>query len=225
MEIQTVEQFLFEQLEKIAPGKYTLANVLQLFKHTLRFPCSHLKGGNHRHAHSKDYNLSIFRFSTGVTEIKCLYNCGLKIRSTDSSLGLAFKELYDIARNQSTNSPASAEVKGGKLDPGPVPTYSDAYRQRIKDSTEAFVKTIERQIELGLTKQGAAILGGIFPHPDPVESPESIIEHKMLQSFQKAKTSKPLLTAIAVVQNSVPALKPVKLKKIRKTQSRRKGGK
>ena len=42
MEAQTVEQFLFEQLEKIAPGKYALADVLHLFKSKLKFPCTHL---------------------------------------------------------------------------------------------------------------------------------------------------------------------------------------
>jgi len=95
---QTVEQFLFEQLEKIAPGKYTLANVLQLFKSRLRFNCQHLKG---RHSGAttaglhKDYNLSIFTFPNGVTEIKCLYNCGLKIRSDEKELTSAFNELYD----------------------------------------------------------------------------------------------------------------------------------
>lgn len=219
METQTVEQFLFEQLEKIAPGKYTLANVLQLFKHTLRFPCSHLKGGSRRLAHAKDYNLSIFTFSTGVTEIKCLYNCGLKICSTDSTIGFAFNELYDIARNQSTNSQASAEVMSGKPDPGPVPTYSDAYRQRIKDSTEAFVRTIERRIELGITQPGDLVLGGVFPHPDPVEAPDSKIERGIAQSFAKTKNCS--LKATVVVQDKgVPALKPVK--KIRKAQFRRK---
>src|SRR5271166_6190168 len=156
---QTVEQFLFEQLEKVAPGKYAIADVLRLFKSKLRFPCTHLKGGGRSHSRvgaGKDYNLSIFTFPTGVTEIKCLYNCGLKIRSDEKELASAFSELYKLP---STNSRASSEVmiykKGGKevpIDPGPVPTYSDEYRQRIKESTDAFLESISQGLKNGRIK-------------------------------------------------------------------------
>ena len=94
---QTVEQFLFEQLEKVAPGKYTLASVLQLFKTKLRFPCTHLKGRQTGRfpGFVKDYNFSIFTFPTGVTEIRCLYNCGLSVSSDDIEQTSVFNELYD----------------------------------------------------------------------------------------------------------------------------------
>src|SRR5690348_4353815 len=124
MDVQTqaIEKFLVEQLEKIAPGKYRLADVLTLFKSRLRFPCSHLKGHLHRLPGSlKDYNLSIFTFPTGVTEIKCLYNCGLKIRSDEKELTDQFNELYDLP---SSNSRAMAEVQSKNQDPGPAPMYT-----------------------------------------------------------------------------------------------------
>lgn len=227
---QTVEQFLLEQLEKIAPGKYALANVLQLFKSRLRFSCSHLKGGGRRSSLSglgKDYNLSIFTFPNGVTEIRCLYNCGLKIRSDETELVAAFNELYDFP---SSNHPAASEsvcrvLKNGErlpIDPGPVPTYSDEYRQRIRESTDMFWKSIEQGLENGRIKPNDPILGGIVPHPDPVEAPDSIVERGIKQAFVKAKSKPPVLKALVTVQDSVPALKPAKTK-IRKTQSRKRG--
>src|ERR1700733_14159753 len=174
METQTVEQFLFEQLEKIAPGKYTLASVLQIFKSKLRFPCTHLKGGRGARgpAWAKDYNLSVFTFSTGVTEIRCLYGCGLKVRSTEADMKLAFAELMSIASAQSTNTPAAAEsvyiVRDGKrsiIDPGPVPVYTDADRARIKHSNDLFWNYINKGLQTGIIKPGDPILGGEFPHP------------------------------------------------------------
>lgn len=224
---QAIEQYLFEQLEKVAPGKYTLASVLQRFKSQLRFPCSHLKGGGRRSSLtglSKDYNLSIFTFPTGVTEIKCLYNCGLKIRSDEKDLVGAFSELYDFP---TTNHRAASEqvitMKGGKrvpVDPGPAPTYSDEYRQRIKNSTEVLWKAIEEGLECGRIKPGDKILGGNFPHPDPVEAPDSIIERGIKFRFARMKSKPPVTQATTIVQDSIP--EPVKkVSKRKKTQSRR----
>lgn len=227
---QTVEQFLFEQLEKVAPGKYTLASVLQQFKAKLRFPCTHLKGGKSPRSLArpgKDYNLSIFTFPTGVTEIKCLYNCGLKIRSDEKELTTAFNELYDYP---STNTKATSEqcwlVKGGKslpIDAGPAPTYTDADRQRIRESTELFWKTVELGMASGRIKPNDPILGAIISHPDPIEAPDSIVERGIKLVFLKARARK-LFQAKAVVQDSIPALDPVKsnkkIRKARKTQSR-----
>lgn len=233
---QTAEQFLVEQLDKVAPGKYTLAGVLQLFKSKLRFPCSHLKGGGRRtslQGPEKDYNLSIFTFPTGITEIKCLYNCGLKIRSDEKELASAFNELYDFP---STNRPATAErhffIKGGKrapIDPGPVPTYSDETRQRIRESTDMFCKTINQGLLTGRIKPDDPILGGVLPHPDPIEAPDSIIERdlKKFHYIRQRQKEMPLLKARVVVQDSVPALttntKIRKSRKASKTQSRKRG--
>jgi hypothetical protein len=221
---QTIEQFLVEQLEKIAPGKYTLASVLQLFKSKLRFPCSHLKGGAYLGSPTKDYNLSIFTFPNGVTEIKCLYNCGLKIRSDEKELSAAFQQLNELP---TSNHPASSEVllcsKGGKripVDPGPAPVYSDEYRQRIKESTDRFLKAIEAGLENGRIKPDDPILGGVFPHPDPVEAPDSMVERGILQSYAHGRKNSPVVKATVVVQDSIPA--PKKIRK-RKTQSRKRG--
>jgi hypothetical protein len=193
--IDPVEQLLFEQLEKVAPGKYTLASVLQLFKAKLRFSCHHLKGarGNGQPVFgvpvSKDYNLSIFTFPTGVTEIKCLYNCGLKIRSDQPELVSAFNELYDYP---TTNHPASSEqlqtLKNGTrvpIDPGPVPTYTDEDRKRIRESNDRFIEVVERALENGRIQPGDAILGGVFPHPDPIEAPDSEIRRNMLNALRR----------------------------------------
>lgn len=218
MAAQTVEQFLFEQLEKVAPGKYTLASALQIFKSKLRFPCTHLKGGKsplRLVGPSKDYNLSIFTFPTGVTEIKCLYNCGLKIRSDEKDLLHLFNELYDLP---STNSCATAEVqrysRGGKnvpIDPGPAPTYSEATRQRIRESTDLFWKSISQGLENGRIKPDDPILGGIKPHPDPIEAPDSVIKREINRGFQQIKNKQPVLKGVVVtLQDSVSSLEPVK---------------
>ena len=220
MEDRSVEKFLFDQLEKVAPGKYTIASVLQLFKSKLRFPCTHLKGGGRvspLRALGKDYNLSIFTFSSGVTEIKCLYNCGLKISTADRDLVSAYNDLYDIARSQSTNFPASSERRPLQ-DPGPAPTYTDAYRQRIRENSDRMIETLKANLEQGVIKPGSEILGGIFPHPDPIEAPESQLERSLFQAYKKLRSAPPALTALVVVQDQVPLLKP---KKIRKAQSRR----
>lgn len=209
---QAVEQFLFKQLEEIAPGKYTLQGVLQSFKSKLRFPCNHLKGGGRSRSlgtMGKDYNFSIFTFPTGVTEVKCLYNCGLKIRS-DQGLTSSFNELYDLP---SSNSKASAEWSGKRNDPGPVPTYSDEYRRRLRESTDTFLSVLLCGVESGRIQPGDVVLGGKFPHPDPVEAPDSIIEREMLQAHQK--------------MNKKSELKTTKIKSRRKqskTKSRRKAG-
>lgn len=235
METQTIEQFLLEQLNVVAPGKYVLANVLQLFKSKLRFPCTHLKGGRRTHANSKDYNLSVFTYSTGVIEIKCLYNCGLKISSTDTVLANAFAELRDIANRESTNSQASAEVRlvmknGARvpIDPGPAPVYTDAYRQRIKDSNDAILAMLERKLSQGVIAECYPMLGGHFPHPDPIEAPDSQVERNMLAAHKKLKerneSFRKSVQATVVVQDSFPALEPVKkIHKTRKTQSRKRG--
>jgi hypothetical protein len=234
MVAQTVEQFLFEQLDKLAPGKYTLANVLQLFKSKLRFSCTHLKGSRLTQGligPAKDYNLSVFTFPNGVTEIRCLYNCGLKVRSDEKELVGAFNELYDLP---STNTRAAAEVqrysKGGKdvpVDPGPVPTYSDEYRKRLRESTDLFWKSLEQGLESGRIQSYDPILGGIFPHPGPVEAPDSQIERGIKNAFEYSKKRPPVVKAQVVVQDSIPALEPVKtntkIRKARKTQSRKRG--
>lgn len=217
---QTVEQYLFEQLEKIAPGKYTLANVLQLFRHRLRFPCTHLKGRYGPPGHAKDYNLSIFTFPTGVIEVKCLYNCGLKVRSDQKDLIKEFNELYDLP---TSNSKASAENVYPKADPGPVPVYTDEDRKRIRESADIFLKMLVVGVENGRIKMGDPILGGNFPHPDPIEAPDSIIGRTIKFRHAALKNKPPVLKATAVVQDSVPALKPVKKIRKRKTQSRKRG--
>jgi len=194
---QSVEQFLVEQLEKVAPGKYSFANALQLFKSKLRFPCNHLKGGGRRfESGGKDYNISIFTFPTGVTEVKCLYNCGLKIRTDEPLLVHVYNELYDLP---SSNSKASAEVikhtKNGKVipvDPGPTPVYTDEYRKRIRESNDRFLDYLDRSRLRGRIKPDEKILGGTFPHPDPVEAPDSIIKRTVLQAFKKAKRNPPI---------------------------------
>jgi hypothetical protein len=228
---QTVEQFLVEQLERVAPGKYTLASVLQRFQSKLRFPCTHLKGGGtpRKYLVGKDYNLSIFTFPTGVTEIKCLYNCGLKLRSDEETLG--FDELRDLP---STNTHATAEVqrytKGGKeipIDPGPVPTYTDAQRQRIKESNDRFWDYLQKALVLGHIKLDDPILGNVLPHPDPIEAPDTIIERGLKFRYVRQRAKK-VLQATAVVQDSIPALEPLaqtntKIRKARKTQSRKSG--
>lgn len=231
---QTVEQFLFEQLEKAAPGKYTLANVLQLFKAKLRFACTHLKGGGRRasiQGPGKDYNLSIFIFPTGVMEIKCLYNCGLKIRSDEKDLIAAFNELYHLP---TTNRPASAEhifhIKDGKrvpIDPGPAPVYSDEYRQHIRKSTDMFWNSIKFGLFTGSIKPNDPILGAVLPHPDPIEAPDSQIERGMAQAYARVKGKPTLTPAYVVMRDSVPSFEPVKtqnkIRKARKTQSRKRG--
>lgn len=221
---QTVEQFLIEQLEKVAPGKYGIVDVLQLFKAKLRFPCNHLKGGRVPRGSHKDYNLSIFTFPTGVTEIKCLYNCGLKIRSDEESMQRAFEELYDLP---TSNIRASSEVehqsKGGKripIDPGPTPTYTDEYRRRIKESNDLFWKFVEKGLADGNFKK--------VPHPQPIEAPDTQIERGIQQAYQRAKNSKPVVVGNVTFSEAVPALEPVKstkIRKARKTQSRTHGKK
>jgi hypothetical protein len=229
MATQTVEQFLLEQLERVAPGKYSLANVLEQFKSKLRFACTHLKGGGRRSSLNgigKDYNLSVFTFPNGVTEVKCLYNCGLKARSDQKDLVNAFNQLYDLP---SSNTRASSEVASGKRDPGPVPTYSDEYRQRIKESTDLFWKSITQGLENGRIKADDPILGALLPHPDPKEAPESIVERgiKLRHLRQREKAmSKP---STLIPENRVRGFDPepikrnTKIRKSRKTQSRKSG--
>lgn len=221
---QTVEQFLVEQLERIAPGKYGIANVLDLFKSKLRFKCSHLKGF---HGHRggtvgyKDYNLSIFTFPNGITEIKCLYNCGLKIRSDEKELARAFSQLADLP---TSNSRAQAEFKK-PINPGPVPVYTDAHRQRIRESADVFWKALTEAAKDGRIEPNDPVLGGVFLHPDPIEAPDSIVERGIAQAYKKAKSNPLIHTAIAVVQDNVPALEPTtKIRKKRKTKSQRKAG-
>ena len=228
---QTVEQFLVEQLQRVAPGKYTLASVLQRFQSKLRFPCTHLKGGRTPRSLAgpgKDYNLSIFTFPTGVTEIKCLYNCGLKLRSDEETLG--FDELRDLP---STNTKASSELYANRKDPGPVPTYTDAYRQCIKESSDLFWAYIQRGLEDGRIKPGDPILGAVLPHPDPIEAPDTIIERGLKFRYVRQRAKK-VLQATVVVQDSIAIPEGQKAQlgisrtapkryKIRKTQSRKSG--
>src|SRR6266403_1738451 len=144
MEVQTVEQFLVEQLNKLVPGKYTLA---------------------------------------------------------------------------STNTKASSEWFSKRGDPGPVPTYSDEYRRRVRESTDVFLNVLNFGLESGRIKSGDPILGGVFPHPDPKEAPESEVERDIHAAYARIKKRK--ATATVVPSNSTP----VQLKKIRKrkTQSRKRG--
>lgn len=224
---QTVEQFLFQQLEKVAPGKYTVAGVLRLFQSKLRFPCTHLKGGHvGRASMRRDYNLSIFTFATGVIEIKCLYNCGLKIRSDQKDLIDSFNELYDLP---TTNSPATSEchwlVKNGErnpIDPGPAPTCSDERRQGIRESNDKFLMYINQGLESGRVKHGDPILGAVLPHPDPIEAPDSIVERGII--LDHYMRNRKLAQAVVTALDKIPALEPVKTK-IRKckTQSRKRG--
>lgn len=222
---QTVEQFLVEQLERVAPGKYDIADVLQLFKSKLRFACNHLKGNSLRLVGHKDYNLSIFTFPNGITEIKCLYNCGLKIRSDEKDLAGAFSQLSDLP---TSNSRAQSEYRL-PLDPGPVPVYTDAYRQRIRESTDMFWESINQGLKNGCIKPDDPVLGGMFPHPDPVEAPDSIIKRGIAEGFKQLK-SKTVLNVQVVVQDSIPAIEPAKTntkirksRKASKTQSRKRG--
>lgn len=243
-----LEFWLFKQLQEIAPGKYFLAPILQRLKAGLRNPeCRHLKGGRALTAFAKDYNLSVFRFADGVTEIKCLYNCGLKLRS-DSADKADFAELLDIAR-QSTNTVATSEIyatttaKG--FTPGPIPTYTEADRARIQEREQEFWKWAKAYPEEYRKQYGNVV----YNHPDPKEAPESIIPRQMANIM--AKRPKPLprpkltqdtfdaLRAAAAIpkpnlkviyqDEGIPALESVKqnnkIRKARKTQSRKRGKK
>jgi hypothetical protein len=231
MAAQTVEQFLFEQLEKVAPGKYTLASVLERFKSKLRFPCHHRKGsaaGSGRVTGqiafgvpvAKDYNLSTFKFPNGVVEIKCLYNCGLKIRSDEKELAEAFNELRELP---TTNSPASSEErwfsKGGKrlpIDPGPTPTYSDEYRRRVRESGDILLSSLQKAVDEKRITSGAPVLGGVFPHPGPVEAPDSIIKRGITKAYEGIKSRQPVLKGVVVAFDTIPSSKPKKIKARRK---------
>jgi len=220
---QSVEQFLLEQLQKVAPGKYTVAGVLEQFKAKLRFPCNHLKGGSRIIRPSglrKDYNLSIFTFPNRVTEIKCLYNCGLKIRSDEKELTEAFDYLSDLP---TTNTKAATESLLKRNHPEPVPTYSDAYRRRIRESSDRFWNAVTEGLENGRIQPNDLILGGIFPHPGPVEAPDSIVEREMMRVYRKNKkpAPRPLITVEDIVPGQVKSF--TKIRKTRKAQSRKRG--
>jgi hypothetical protein len=200
------DELVFQALQQIAPGKYRRLPIWERVKCRAR----HLKGGGHVAGPHKDYNLSVFRFPDGVTEIKCLYNCGLKVRSNEPGRREEFEELMDLMERSSSNSRASSEVCGKRNPPGPVPVYSDAYRQRIKESTDVFLKTIQQGVESGRIKLDDPILGTVRPHPDPVEAPESEVERGIVNAFARTK--------VKAVKNSIKA------KKARKTKSRRRAG-
>lgn len=228
----TIEQFLFEQLEKIAPGKYTLASVLQRLKSGLRFPCTHLKGGKGRSlTFAKDYNIAVFNFADRTSEVKCLYGCGLKIRVDSKEKPADFIELASLP---TTNSVASSEVfktvsstRGVlPLDPGPIPTYTDADRARIQEREDGFWKWAKAKPEEYHKRFGNVD----YNHPDPIEAPESVIPRQMKAALANVKSRPPVLKATVTFQDEgIPALEPVKkhtkIRKARKTQSRRKTNK
>lgn len=179
----SIEPALFELLQTIAPGKYRRVSYEQRVKCT----ANHLKGGRTgRLPLGKDYNLSVFTFPTGVTEIKCLYNCGLKVRS-DEGRKEDFEDLLWLMK-QSTNSSNSSECASKRNDPGPAPVYTDADRQRIRDSAEMFTKWLATKIENG--EDVSKYLIADCNHPDPIEAPESIVERQLKTIFIEAEIAK-----------------------------------
>lgn len=241
--IEAVERWLLKQLQEIAPGKYVLAPFLQRVKSTLRNPeCRHLKGGPGSLV-GKDYNLSFFTFVDGVSEIKCLFGCGLKLRS-DVANKNDWSELIDLLHG-STNTRASSEVVLRRNNPGLIPTYTDADRARIQEREDGFWKWAKANPEEYRERFGNVD----YNHPDLKEAPESIIPRQMANIM--AKRPKPLprpkltqdafeaLRASHIATKSapkpnlkvvyqdegIPALEPVKqnnkIRKARKTQSRK----
>lgn len=220
---QIVEQFLFEQLEKIAPGKYSLANVLQQFKTKLRFPCNHLKSGRGIATGYKDYNFSVFKFPTGITEIKCLYGCGLKVRSDEKGLKQEYQQLLDLP---TTNSVAAAEltIPAGGINPGPVPTYTDEYREQVQERERGVWEWAKTNPE----EYWKRYINISWNHPDPIEAPESAVERQIKMTLAKNKVTKRITGVKAVCQDpiGIPALIPVKkIREASKTQSRKRGKK
>lgn len=176
-----IEANLFEALQLIAPGKYRRIS----YEQRVKCPANHLKGGRTGRAPlGKDYNLSVFTFPTGVTEIKCLYNCGLKVRS-DEGRKEDFEDLVGLMK-QSTNSRNSSEWRIKRNDPGPTPVYTDKDRQRIRENAEMLWKWLEVKTKNGEDVSGY-LAGSIVDHPDPVEAPESIVERQLKSTFRKAK--------------------------------------
>lgn len=196
--IEAVEMWLFKQLQEIAPGKYVLASYLERVKPTLRFPCTHLKGGKYLRTGQKDWNLSFFRFATGISEIKCLYGCGLKLRSDEGDKD-AWTELHGLFQN-STNTTAASEINAKRNDPGPVPTYTDAARARIQERENGFWKWAKANPEEYRERFGNVD----YNHPDPKEAPESIIPRQMEAALANVKSRPPVLKATVTFQDSIP---------------------
>jgi hypothetical protein len=73
--------------------------------------CSHLKGavGNVLLGHyQRDYNVSLHRFNTGESRIRCLYNCGFEVWNRP---GWNLKWAYGMKMvERSTNRASSSEV-------------------------------------------------------------------------------------------------------------------
>jgi len=93
-----------------------------------------------------------------------------------------------------------------------------------------FWKSITQGLENGRIKSDDPILGATLPHPDPIEAPDSIVKRGIARAFELSKSKPPVLKATVVVQDSVPALEPVKTntkirksRKASKTQSRKRG--
>lgn len=246
-----LEFWLFQQLKELVPGKYTLSSVLERLKSGLRFACTHLKGGKRRAygVQKEDYNFSLFRYATGVTEIKCLYSCGLKVTDADNKYD--FLELQELFRGRSSNYPASSEIYAAMMrpgfTPGPVPTYTDADRARIQERERKFWEWAKANPEEYRKQYG----GVSHVHPDPAIANQknfSFVNHDKIVAEAYAFAEKinakraakaaikthvgPLNNVTVVFEDEgVPALVPKKkisyktmdklIRKVRKTQSRK----
>lgn len=245
----TLERFLFNELEKIAPGKYTLSNILE------RTPCtqSHLKGGPIRGGRGKDWNLACHTFPNGIKKIWCLYGCGLTVSSNNSDTRIEWAQMSRAFEDSSNRSSAS-ELRPLR-DPGKPRVATEADRQRIRDSEAAIQAIITERI-----KSGTATKDDFFheePHPDPRfrgepnKSHDQIVKeaYDLVAKFTARRdaaeaASKGVQANLTCIDNEgVPALEPVKPKyapihfkqglpasvgertKIRKTQSRKRGKK
>lgn len=138
----------------------------------------------------------MFHFADRTSEVKCLYGCGLKIRVDSKEKSADFIELANLP---TTNSVASSEVfktvsstRGVlPLDPGPIPTYTDADRARIQEREDGFWKWAKANPEEYRERFGNVD----YNHPDPIEAPESIIERKMKSIMAKRPKPRPLINA------------------------------
>lgn len=225
----TLEKFLFSELEKIAPGKYTLSNVLE------RTPCKqgHLKGGPIRGGRGKDWNLAFHTFPTGIRKIWCLYGCGLVVFSNDPNTRIEWQQMFR-AFEDSSNRPSSCELRP-LMNPGKPREVTPADRERIRVSEEAIQAVIAKRI-----KDGTATRNDFFheePHPDPrfrgepTKSRDQLIKeaYDTVEKFHaKREAANAAMKGVQATVTcldieGVPALEPAKkhtkIRKARKTQS------
>lgn len=229
MEVLTLEKFLFQELEKIVPGKYVLSNIL------LRHPCPtrHKKGNSLRLAGYKDdWNLAMHLFPNGVTKIWCLTHCGLCVSSDDKERAADFAQLSE-AMLHSTNYRSSSEVHGTP-NPGPEVAHTPEHRERIKRINDMMLAAISQRVKDGTATEKDFIQ--VVEHPDPSvanQGPRKTLAQITEEAYavvDKFKKKQITVNATVVYQDPVgiPALEPVtntKIRKARKTQSRKRGTK